>query len=185
MKKRALLIIATGLIIGLNTANAQDNQKGKGAEKGKSETKGKSEGNDDKKFLTMALASNNYEIQAANLAIEKATNPQVKDYAKMMLEFHSKSAKELSSMMRAKGVEEKKELTGEEKANLDELRNKTGKEFDAAYSQQMVKSHRKAMSTYESSLKSTKDADVKNHINASVPVIKKHLESAQKLQAQK
>lgn len=135
----------------------------------------------DRTFLMNAANAGKYEIEAANLAMEKASDNEVKEYARMMLEDHKKASKELSSIMSSKGIKEPEAVTGEEKTMLEDLKKANGKEFDKMYKKQMVTSHKKAVKMHEDAANTAKDSDIKNHASSKLPKLKHHLDHAQKM----
>ena len=67
--------------------------------------KGSSLSSDDKGFISQAAQNGHAEIDTSKLALEKASDPKVKEFAKMMIEDHTKANEELKALASSKGVE--------------------------------------------------------------------------------
>jgi putative membrane protein len=59
----------------------------------------------DRKFIENAAKSGLFEVQVAKLAESKATDPAVKDFAKMLVDQHTNANNELTQLANSKGVE--------------------------------------------------------------------------------
>ena len=66
----------------------------------------------------------------------------------------------------------------EEKAKLSKLK---GKDFDSEFASYMVDDHKKDIAKYQEQANGAADQKVKDFANATLPVLQKHLDAAQKL----
>jgi putative membrane protein len=66
-------------------------------------------------------------------------------------------------------------------ARNDELKEKTGKDFDQSYDQIQVKAHEDAVALFEAYAREGDNADLKKWAAATLPHLKQHLKMAQKL----
>jgi putative membrane protein len=64
---------------------------------------------------------------------------------------------------------------------LNELKTKTGKEFDQSYDQIQIKAHQDAVALFEAYAKDGDNADLKKWPASTLPHLKEHLAMAQKL----
>ena len=64
---------------------------------------------------------------------------------------------------------------------LDELKGKSGKDFDQRYDQIQVKAHEDAIALFEAYAREGDNADLKKWAAATLPHLKQHLKMAQKL----
>lgn len=102
---------------------------------------------------TVAAVDNN-EISAADIAISKASDKKVKKYAQQMKKEHSKNLKQAMALSKKLNITPQdtdkvnsiKEAGQQEAKDLSAL---TGKEFDKAYMDNMVKDHEAALSTLD------------------------------------
>jgi putative membrane protein len=134
--------------------------------------------NEDKEFVTKAGIGGLAEMQMGSLALQKASNAEVKAFAQRMLTDHSKANAELAQFATAKGLALATELTGDPKAALEHLTNLSGAEFDKAYMQHMVEDHEKAVAEFDKASTSATDMDLKAWAGRTLPTLKEHLELA-------
>lgn len=66
-----------------------------------------------------------------------------------------------------------------QKQKEQELSKLSGKEFDRAYMQYMLKDHQKEVNEFEHNAQQLQDQDVKQWASSALPVLKQHLEKAQ------
>ena len=105
--------------------------------------------NEDKEFVTKAGMGGLAEVQAGTLALQKATNPDVKAFTQRMVTDHSKANAELAQFATAKGLALATELDADHKAAADHLASLSGAEFDKAFMQHMVEDHEKAVADFD------------------------------------
>jgi len=141
-------------------------------------------------IVDIVAAINIGEIQAANVALKKAQNPEVKKFAQQMHKEHDTLNKEIMNLdiklgipndrsARSMMIKEKNEFT------LGRLKDKTGADFDETYIQDQVMMHKLALETLEHSLiPSAKDAKLKTALQKARESVIKHLEHAQSLEKQ-
>jgi len=69
------------------------------------------------------------------------------------------------------------------KQHVDDLSKKTGKDFDKAYMDMMVDDHKEDVDKFKNAAaQDVKDTAVKAFAAKSVPILQKHLDSAQAIQ---
>ena len=139
-------------------------------------------------IVDIVAAINVGEIQAANIALKKSQNPEVKKFAQQMHDEHNALNKEIMNLDTKLGIpndrsersmliKEKSEFT------LNRLKDKTGREFDETYIEDQVMMHKLALETIEHSLiPSAKDAKLKTALQKARENVMKHLKHAQALE---
>jgi putative membrane protein len=137
--------------------------------------------NDDKTFMTKAASAGLYEVQASQLALQKAGDPSLKTFAQRMVDDHTKANSELTSLAQKKSVSLPTAPLKPEQSMLDTLNKKTGKDFDDAYRKQMVESHEKAVSLFDNEARKGKDPDVKAWAAQTLPKLQEHGSMAKEL----
>lgn len=98
-------------------------------------------------FADKAAKSDAFEIASAKLARDKSTSADIRDFASMMIEDHTAST---AKVKKAAGeaqtaITPDPTLTDDQKGMLDDLRKRTGADFDKAYVKQQVDAHREAL----------------------------------------
>jgi putative membrane protein len=132
----------------------------------------------DKKFVEKAASAGLAEVQAAQLAQQKSSDPKVKDFAQTMITDHTEINQKLTALAQQKGVTVPTEVDSKDQKQLDKLGKLDGKKFDKAYMKDQVKDHETVLSLLQKEAKSGKDADLKSLAETTIPTIQKHLDMA-------
>jgi putative membrane protein len=138
---------------------------------------------DQKRFQGLAEA-NLAEVETGKLAQEKARADEVKKFGEHMVEDHGKMLEEMKQMAEKKGAKVPDKPNKEHQAAMKKLEKASGESFDAAYMQQMVKDHQKALKLAQDTAKNAKDPELKAAAQKAAPDIQKHLKMAQDLSRQ-
>lgn len=136
---------------------------------------------DDKEFVMKAGMGGLAEVQMGNLALQKASNADVKAFAQRMVTDHGTANSELQMLATNKGVAVPAELDGAHKGGLEHLTALSGAEFDKAYMQHMVDDHQKAVADFQKASQGTGDTDVKGWASTKLPTLQDHLRQAQEI----
>lgn len=124
--------------------------------------------------------ANMAEVEAGKMALERAQDPQVKQFAQMMVDDHTTGLKEVQTVADAKGVKLPTEPDMSHKAEAKSLAKLSGADFDRQYmSKAGVGDHRKVHDKLQKVSKNAKDSDVKDLAAKMLPVVDRHLEKAQ------
>jgi putative membrane protein len=138
----------------------------------------------DTTFANQAAVGGMAEVELGQLAMEKASNTKVKDFASMMVNDHSKANEELKTIASTKNIMLPAGLDSEHAKIKETLTAKSGAEFDEAYVQAMVEGHQKTLALMEAGSQNNQDADLKAFAAKTAPVVKHHLEMIQKIQSE-
>jgi putative membrane protein len=131
---------------------------------------------DDAKFAVDAANGGMTEIELSKLALDKAMNTKVKEFANMMVMDHSKAGDELKAIAATKNITLPATVNEDSKKALTDLAALKGADFDKAYVDKMVADHKATVDLFESESKNSKDADLKAFADKTLPTIKGHLE---------
>ena len=137
----------------------------------------------DEKFVKEAGAGGMAEVKIAQLAVTKASSAEVKTFAQGIVDDHTKGNTDLKKLAVGKGVELSTVIDPDSAATYQTLEKATGADFDKQFTAQVVSSHTKCLSNYESAVKDSTDNEVKAFAGSMVPNIKAHLEKAKELNA--
>jgi len=132
--------------------------------------------------------SNGLEIQAGKVAQEKATNADVKSFAKQMITDHQAMQKSLDSLTTAMNVTPQPQGTDTKKQSGDQMiatLNSTAKgaAFDKAYISGQVQAHQQTLNELQGFSANAPDPQLKTLIDAAIPKVQAHLDKAQQLQS--
>ena len=156
-------------------------QPGEGTRKSES-TKDDKVSKGDRKFIEKAAGGGMFEVQAGQLAATRGKSPDVKSYAGMLVDQHTKANDELTQIANAKGVELPAAPPRAMRREIEKLGKKNGDDFDKEFIKTAVKDHKDDIKDFEKASKDLKDPEVKAWATKTLPVLKEHLAQAQKLQ---
>ncbi len=132
---------------------------------------------------------NRGEVQQAELALGKAQDPQVRDYAQRMLDEHQRAlqrgeqvAERMEEDPRTSSIDQ--QLTNDTRQTIQELERADAMSFDGKYLGSQVETHRKVLDLIDNVLlPSAQDPALRAEIEAVRPVISSHLDHAERLQS--
>ena len=133
----------------------------------------------DRRFVTKAADGGQAEVQLAELAAQRATNPEVKSFAQKLVTAHSKVNAELTSLAGQKSI--KLDADNEKDRSYKRLSKKTGAEFDQEFVEHMIDEHEKDIKMFEKASTDAKDTDVRSFAAKHVSHLREHLQQAQGL----
>jgi len=129
-------------------------------------------------FLRHAMMANMAEIKLGQLATERASSSQVKQFAQHMIDSHTKANEKVEKIAEQKGVGTPTDLDDKHKETQDRLSNLRGAEFDRAYMDHMVKDHKEVLAAFSAQSKNSKDEDVRSLATTMTPELERHLQMA-------
>lgn len=133
---------------------------------------------EDKEFVSDAGMDGMFEVQAGNLALQKAQSADVKTFAQRMVTDHGAANAELAQLATTKGLALPTELGGEAKTMYEHLNGLSGAEFDKSYMQHMVEGHNKDVSEFEKASTTASDSDLKGWAGKTLPTLQQHQQMA-------
>ena len=137
-----------------------------------------------KTFMEKAATGGMMEVQLGQMAQEKASSQEVKDFGQQMVTDHSKANEDLKALAQEKNVTLPDSLMSKQQRNVDKLSKLSGEEFDKEYMKMMVKDHEKDVKTYEKASKNISDPAVQDFASKTLPVLKEHLQEAENIEGQ-
>ena len=135
---------------------------------------------DDTEFAVNAADAGLLEVKLGELAQVNASSDQVKAFGKMMVTDHNKANAELMALAQQKNITLPLSLSDKCQRDYDNLAKKTGKDFDDAYTDFMVKDHKNDLREFKEEGEDGKDADLKMWAAGKVAILEHHLDMAKK-----
>ena len=136
----------------------------------------------DRKFMQEAAEGGMFEAEVSQLAATRAKDPKVKEFASMLHDQHNKANDELTKLANAKGVELPAAPPRAKRNDIEKFGKKQGDEFDRDFVRDVgIKDHEKVIKEFEKASKDVKDPELKAWVTKTLPTLKEHLASAQKL----
>jgi putative membrane protein len=134
-------------------------------------------------FVTSAGQAGMAEVALANMALAKSQNEDVRQFAQMMIDDHTKAGDELKALAAGKKYGFPPQESASQKAVADSLSNRSGAAFDKEYARIAVADHEAAVKLFSAQANSGADTEVKAWAAAILPTLKMHLEKAEALNA--
>lgn len=134
-------------------------------------------------FLAHAGSANQYEIEAAQLALQASANPGVRNLADVIIADHTALGQEVVAAAASTGLPPPSPvLLAFDQAMLDHLRaGGTGLAFDQLYQQQQISAHQQAIALMRNYATNGNVPALRTVAANAIPMMQKHLAMAQAL----
>lgn len=179
MKSRIALALLAGIALAPLSAAAQDastsaQQSGTTAAAGVNAV-------DTETFVTKVPSSNQFEIEASKLALQKASDDQVKQFAQMMIDDHTKAGDAFMEAVKNAGFTPPGTALEERHQQMLETLSAQDQNFDQAYLQAQVQAHNEAVSLFSAYAQSGDNEPMKAFASETLPTLKQHLAAVEQL----
>jgi putative membrane protein len=132
-------------------------------------------------FVEKASLSNMYEIEAGKLALERSKVKEVTDFAQMMVDAHTASLSELTTLSSAAMVTPPSALDNDHTGKLEALRNASVEDFDDVYIDQQTEAHENTLNLVKDFAANGKDAGLQAFAAKMQPTVEQHLATVKAL----
>jgi putative membrane protein len=129
-------------------------------------------------FIQDAALSDMYEVQAGQIATMKSQSPDIKQFARQMVDAHTQHLNQLKQLIAkdAPGYKPPMQLDQTRQALLDDLQAANDQVFDPRYIAQQIDQHNEAMILMRGYIKAGDNPDFKALAQQTVPIITMHLQ---------
>ncbi len=138
----------------------------------------------DRSFVTKAAEGGVSEVKLGQLALDKASNPHVKQFSQKMIDDHKKADRQLRQALAEDKVAFPDHMSSDAANTYDKLAKESGKNFDQDYMQAMISDHQKDVSAFEDEAKNGKDQSLKQYAENTLPILRQHLQTAKNINNQ-
>jgi len=135
----------------------------------------------DRDFLQKAASGGMAEVQVAQLAQQKASSPQVKDFASRMIADHTQANNELRQIAQQANLTLPSQPDRKEVAAEQKLQGMSGTSFDRSYAQDELRDHQEDVALFRKEASSGQDPALKSFAQKTLPILQQHLQMAQAL----
>lgn len=135
--------------------------------------------NADKQFLMNAARIDMTEANEGQLAENKATKSDVKDFAKTLVSDHTQDYEHLTMLANKAGVKIPTGINTGKNQEIAQLDHMKGAGFDRQFTRDEVTDHRRALAEFKRESEHAKDPEVKAYATQMIPVLEKHLQLAE------
>jgi predicted outer membrane protein len=164
MKRSGFVVAALALALtaGCNKGTTARNDTNNGAAVG---TAGRDGGlsNSDRDFIRDIATMNAAELELGRLASERASTPEVKRFAQMMVTDHTSAGDKVQAFVAQHPIDIPTQLDDNHRDLRDKLAAKTGLDFDKEFADKMVDEHQKLADKLESRI--DKDTITRAHVD--------------------
>jgi len=134
--------------------------------------------NPDASFYKNAAEAGIAEVDEGQLAQDKGTNQEVKDFGARMVKDHGAANDKLKALAAQKNVELPTSTSVGQMALEAKLKVESGDTFDKAYIKSQVRAHEMAVRLFTKEANSGQDPDAKAFASSTLPTLQDHLKMA-------
>lgn len=138
--------------------------------------------------------TNQMEVKAGKLAVQRGRAEDVRDYGERLVRDHQMNDQKVKNLAEEEGIrlvkpepqtKKEKERAKQQKQTMQKLQQLEGEQFDRVYLKFMVQGHEHAIKTLSKALEEKlKDPDVRELVEKSIPILEQHLELARQLRGE-
>lgn len=133
----------------------------------------------DQQFANQAAEAGLAEVQLGQLAVQRASSSEVKEYAQEMVQDHTQANNELQQLAAQKGITLPQSLNQQHQTARTNLSNLSGEAFDRAYMDLMKQDHAKVVSLFQQQANQGQDPELRNWAAKTLPALQEHAQTAQ------
>ena len=132
-------------------------------------------------YVVAAAVGDLYEIQSAEIALERSQSPAVRELAEMIRTDHTQASERLKQLAPQEAPQAEIPTTLDERRQglIDNLRSASAADFDRTYLSQQVAAHEEALTLHRGFADSGDAPALAEHARTVVPKIEMHLRMAQ------
>jgi putative membrane protein len=183
MNTKPMLVAAVAVALMAGTAFAQTN-KASGVNpantNAQSQAGAQKASKADQAFVKEAIQGDLSEVKVGQLAQQKGQSQDVKSFGQMLQQDHSQNLQQAQQLAQQVSVTPPTEPNAKQKAMYDKLSKLNGAQFDKAFAKDMVKDHKEDIAKFQKEAKSK--GEVAQFAQQTLPVLQKHLQTAQSIQ---
>lgn len=128
----------------------------------------------DKGFVDKAAAGGMAEVKLSRLAMDKGQSPEVKQFARKMVEDHTKANMELKQIAEKKSLNVPATMDDKHQKIYDKLVKLEGTDFDKQYMQAMADDHDDTIKLFKDQSENGQDPELKSFAMKTLPTLQKH-----------
>jgi len=125
-------------------------------------------------FAAAAADGGMQEVIMSQIAMKKATDPELKKYSEHMIEAHTKVNNQLKELAAKKGIALPAITSAGHQFCAQSLLGLSGEEFDCAYSEAQLLGHKATVAAFEAEAERGQDPEMKAWAAKTLPHLKAH-----------
>jgi putative membrane protein len=132
-----------------------------------------------KKFVTEAAMTDVLEIEAGQIAMQKAEDAAYQEFAQTTIADHTATSEQIKGMLaKLPGVALPQQLDAPHRAAIDKLGSLSGAAFERMYKSDQLQWYRQAVVLFERYARNGDNAELKTWAANALPTLRKHLDHA-------
>ena len=135
----------------------------------------------DQSFIKKTLEDNVAQEQMGQLAAQKSSSDDVKQYGEKMAQIHEQLTNQLKPVAKKLGVDEPTNPSKKDKQEIEKMQALSGPDFDAAFIKAMLKDQQTDLKSFEDEAKGAHDPNVQQLAKIDEPVLSQHLQILRQL----
>ncbi len=135
----------------------------------------------EREFIINAARERMAEVQLGNLAAQKASSNEVKQFGESIATNHSQLGQRLQQLASNMNVTLPQDLDTQQRNIVSRLEKLSGKAFDREYLKTTISDHMKDISEFERAASQATNAEIKQFVSEALPKLREHLKTAREL----
>jgi putative membrane protein len=134
-------------------------------------------------FALTVGSANKFEVIEGELALAQASDPKLKDFARMMVKDHTVALQELQAAAKAANIVLPSDiaLDAVHQTKINAIRNRKGADFDQAYRTDQVQAHQQTIAILDTYATAGGNSALKAWAAKALPMVRKHFDHLQAL----
>jgi putative membrane protein len=135
-----------------------------------------------RQFVEKVAISDMFEIQSNKLALDKSKDDAIQQFARKMVDDHTKTSNELKLMAKGiPGLQVPAEMDAPHRQKLEKLQSADGRQFYQLYRAQQIEAHQAAVKLFTDYAKNGNAPELTSWAQKTLPALQQHLQHAQAL----
>jgi len=134
----------------------------------------------DQAFVEDTLKSNDTQVQLSQLAQQKASSGDVKDFSQKMIQIHTQFNQQLMPLAKQLQVSQNQKPSKQEKKEIAALEQLSGADFDSAYLQAMAHEQAHCLKEFKDEEKA-QNPNIQKTAQMDEPILTQHYQILQKI----
>jgi len=135
----------------------------------------------DQMWTREAAMGGMFEVQLSQLAVQKATSPEIKQFAQKLIDDHTKANQQLMQVAQSKKIDLPSQLDDMHKEKLAKFQKKEGQNFDKCYINHVTAEHVHDILSYRDASQDLRDPELKQFASQQLPTLQQHYQHAARL----
>jgi putative membrane protein len=133
-------------------------------------------------YVAMAASSDTYERESSQLALQHASNPDVRNFAQMMVNDHANTTAQVMAAAKAASIGKPGGPNPKHTAMLKQLREMSHATMERGYVDQQVMAHEEALALHQGYAAQGDNPGLRAVASSAVPIIERHLAEIRRIQ---